>query len=92
LFDDHRFVTQFRARGLVVTHKRPGDEHIAARACRLYVESGCQSDHKIDNWLQAGYELLQVAIRELAKLPQRKPSMPRVKPKSIIEVVRAAML
>lgn len=75
-----------RARSGLPTH-----EQIAARAYEIYLERGCQHGHDLDDWLQAEYELMQLPVRELAKLkpPSQKGSSPGHR--SIIEVVRSAL-
>jgi hypothetical protein len=75
-----------------MTNKRPTHEEIAARAHQIYMESDCLPGHDLDNWLQAEYELMQLPVRELAKLPPPAPSKGKPKHKSVIEVVRLAML
>jgi len=74
-----------------VTHKRPSEEQIAARAYQLYVESDCEPGHDIDNWLQAEYELMQLPVRELANLPQPEPRTGRRARASVVELVHAAI-
>ena len=71
---------------------RPTHEEIAARAQEIYLESGRKPGHDLDNWLQAEYELMQLPIRELAKLPPPKPSNHKRRYKSVTEVVRLALL
>ena len=48
--------------------------------------------HDVDNWLQAEYELIQLPIRELAKLPPPEPGKNKRQHKSVTEVVRLALL
>jgi hypothetical protein len=72
--------------------KHPTYDEIAARAQQVYLASGCKPGHDLDNWLQAEYELMQLPVRELAKRQPPKPSGNRPKHKSIVEVVRAAIV
>ena len=73
-------------------HKRPASEEIAARAYQIHLESGRRHGHDLDDWLQAEYELMHMPVREIVKLTVPKTSEARRHAKSIIEVVRAAML
>jgi hypothetical protein len=72
--------------------KSPSHAEIAARAQQLYQQSGCLPGHDVDNWLQAEYELLQLPVRELAKLPPPKPRKNWPVSKSLIAVVRSVIL
>ena len=72
--------------------EQPTHEEIAARAREIYVESGCLPGHDIDNWLQAEYELLQLPVCQLAKLPPPKSRKNKRRYKSVTEVVRVALL
>jgi hypothetical protein len=56
------------------------------------VESGGRPGHDLDDWLQAEYELMHMPVRELAKRTVPRAPKDRREVKSIIEVVRAAML
>lgn len=70
----------------------PTHAEIAARAYQLFQERGCQPGHEVDDWVQAEYELMQLPIRKLAEMeppPVRKRRSAR---RSIIELVRAAMV
>jgi Protein of unknown function (DUF2934) len=75
-----------------VAAKHPTYEEIAARARQIFLASGCEPGHDLDNWLQAEYELMQLPVRELVKRQSPNPPQNRPKHKSIVEVVRAAML
>jgi len=70
----------------------PTHEQIAARAHRIYVERGCQPGHEVDDWLQAEYELMQLPVRKIAELEPPAPDKGRPRGKSIIALVRAAVL
>ena len=72
--------------------EHPTHEEITARAREIYVESGCLPGHDLDNWLQAEYELLQLPVRELAKLPPPKFRNTKRRYKSVTEVVKVALL
>jgi hypothetical protein len=72
--------------------QRPTCEEIGARAYQIYLESGRRHGHDIDDWLQAEYELMQMPVDQLANLAAPQTSKTRREAKSIIEVVRAAML
>jgi hypothetical protein len=74
------------------SHPLPTREQIAARAHRIYLERGRQPGHDVDDWLQAEYELLQLPVRKIAELEPPKPEKGRVRRKSIIDLVRAAVL
>ena len=71
---------------------RPSEQDIAARAYQIWLERGCQPGHDVDDWLQAEYELTQLPVRKLVELKPAAPPAARVKRKSLIEVVRAALL
>ncbi len=73
-------------------HRRPTCEEVAARAYQIYLESGRRHGHDIDDWLQAEYELVHMPVRKLARLAVPTISRARAEVKSIMEVVRAAML
>ena len=73
-------------------HKRPTYEEIAARAYQIHLESGRRHGHDLDDWLQAEYERMHLPVGNLAKLTVPKTSKARREAKSIIEVVRAAIL
>lgn len=75
-----------------MTERRPTHDEIAARAYMIYVEHGCRPGHDVDDWLQAEYELLQLPTDKLAKLDLPASPKGKVKRKSVIEVVRAAMV
>lgn len=70
----------------------PTREEITARAYQIYLSRGGAPGRDLDDWLQAEYELMQLPVREIAKLeaPPRKQK-PIGITKSLIEVVRAAV-
>lgn len=72
--------------------KRPTDAEIAGKAYEIYLASGCQPGHDLDNWLQAEYELLHLPVRHLAAQPL--PNPPKGKPhhRSIFEMIRTSLL
>ena len=77
----------------MTTPRRPTDHEIGARAYQIFLERGRVSGHEIDDWLQAEYELMQLPVRELAKLEptsviQDKRQKPR---RSIVDLVQTAM-
>lgn len=71
--------------------RRPTHQEIAARAYQIYLERGRVDGHDLDDWLQAEYELMQLPIRELAKLDLPAETSEKPGRKSLIELVRAAM-
>lgn len=71
--------------------RRPTHQEIAARAYQIYLERGRVDGHDLDDWLQAEYELMQLPIRELAKLDPPAETSEKPGRKSLIELVRAAM-
>ncbi len=77
---------------LDTTPKRlPSRAEIAKRAYELYLARGGAPGHDVDDWLQAEYDLMQLPIREIAKLdPPRETKSPAGK-KSLVTLVRAAM-
>jgi Protein of unknown function (DUF2934) len=70
----------------------PSHEQIAARAHRIYLERGCQPGYEVDDWLQAEYELMQLPVRKIAELEPPKSDKGKSHRKSIIHLVRAAVL
>ena len=72
--------------------EHPTHEQITARAREIYVASGRLPGHDLDNWLQAEYELLQLPVSELAKLPPPKSGKNKRRYKSVTEVVKVALL
>lgn len=75
-----------------MNHGCPTSAEIAARAYQIHLESGRRHGHDLDDWLQAEYELRHLPVRKLAGLMVARTSKARAEAKSIIEVVRAAML
>jgi Protein of unknown function (DUF2934) len=73
-------------------HPLPSHEQIAARAHRIYLERGRQSGHEVDDWLQAEYELMELPVRRIAELEPPKYDKGKSHRKSIIHLVRAAVL
>lgn len=71
--------------------RRPTHQEIAARAYQIYLERGRVDGHDVDDWLQAEYELMQLPVRELAKLDPPADTTQKRGGKSLIELVRAAM-
>ena len=69
-----------------------GREIIAARAYQIYLERGRAHGHDWDDWLQAEYELRQLPVRELVKLVDAMPRREITQTKSLLEVVRLAMI
>ena len=75
-----------------MTAKEPTQQEIAARAYELYLQRGRQSGHDVDDWLQAEYELRQLPVHKLAELPPAAKPQRFTPPRSLVELVRAAML
>ena len=69
---------------------RPTEEQIRSRAYEIYVRSGRQPGHDLDNWLQAEYELTQLPIRKIAGLEPTKTKPGKVSKASLINLVHAA--
>ncbi len=69
----------------------PSHAAIAARAYELYLERGRLDGHDVDDWLQAEYELMQLPIREIARLDPPPVSQGKAHRKSLVSLVRAAM-
>lgn len=67
----------------------PTNGEIAARAREIYLASGSQPGHDLDNWLQAEYELRQLPVRHLANLPPPPRRAPR---RCLIRLVQSALL
>lgn len=75
-----------------MNQRRPTYAEIPARAYQVHLEGGRRHGHDIDDWLQAEYELMHMPVRELAKRTVPQTSKARRETKSIVMVVRAAML
>ena len=73
-------------------HSHPTCDEITARAYQIHLESGRRHGHDVDDWLQAEYELMHMPVRKLARLSVATTSKASAEAKSIIEVVRMAML
>ena len=73
-------------------HRRPTSEEITARAYRICLENGRRHGHDLDDWLRAEHELMPMPVRKLAGLAIPTTSNARADVKSIIQIVRAAML
>ena len=74
-----------------MTYPRPTHHEIAARAYQIYLERGRTSGHDMDDWLQAEYELMQLPVRELAKIEPGTAPKGKPRKQSVIDLVRAAM-
>lgn len=74
------------------TPQRPTHEEIAARAYELYFERGSQPGYDVDDWMQAEYELLQLPVHKLVELEPPAHTKGKPQKKSVIELVRAAMV
>jgi hypothetical protein len=70
----------------------PTDQQINARAYQIYLARGCQPGHEVDDWLQAEYELRQLPVRKLVKLARPPARHPSNHTKSLLHIVRTAML
>ena len=81
-----------QSNGATKAAARPKHEDIAVRAYQIYLERGCQHGYDVDDWMQAEYELMQLPVRVLAEMDPPKPRENRPKRKSVIEVVKQAML
>ncbi len=73
------------------SQRLPTHEEIAKRAYQIYHSRGGTPAHDVDDWLQAEYELIQLPIREIAKLNPPPPAKGRAARKSLVALVRAAM-
>ena len=51
---------------------RPTEEQIRSRAYEIFLQSGSQPGHDLDNWLQAEYELMPLPVRKIAELAPRE--------------------
>jgi len=70
----------------------PNRAQIAAAAYRIYLERGCQPGHDVDDWLQAEYELMQLPVDKIAELEPPTTDKGRPRGKSIVTLVRTAIL
>jgi len=71
--------------------RMPTHDGIAKRAYELFLARGQVPGHDVDDWLQAEYELMQLPIREIAKLDPPKPAKGKPNKKSLVGLVRTAM-
>ncbi len=72
--------------------KQPSKEAIAARAYELWLQRGRVHGYDVDDWLQAEYELTQLPVRVLAELPPPPPVKGQTGKRSLVTVVRNALL
>jgi hypothetical protein len=73
--------------------RQPTHQQIAARAYELYVQRGRIDGYDMDDWLQAEYELMQLPMDKIAQLDPPPPVVKGKKPpRSLVELVRAAMM
>jgi hypothetical protein len=56
---------------------RPTEEQIRSRAYEIFVQSGSQPGHDLDNWLQAEYELMQWPFAGIARALKVTKDRPR---------------
>lgn len=71
---------------------RPTEEQIRVRAYEMYLQRGGQHGHDRDDWLQAEYELMPLPIRKLSQLPAPKPGKGGPSTKSLVGLVRLALV
>lgn len=71
--------------------KLPTRDEIARRAYELYLSRGGAAGHDLDDWLQAEYELMQLPVREIARLDPPRVVKDKGAKKSLVGLVRAAM-
>jgi hypothetical protein len=55
-----------------MTFNRSTEEQIRSRAYEIFVRSGSQPGHDMDNWLQAENELMPLPVRKFAELLEPK--------------------
>ncbi|MCG3149232.1 MAG: hypothetical protein PCFJNLEI_02692 [Verrucomicrobiae bacterium] len=72
--------------------KKPTHQEIAARAYELHLQRGRIDGYDMDDWLQAEYELMQLPVDKIAELDPPAPTKGRKPPRSLVQLVRAAML
>ena len=75
-----------------MTIHRPTEEQIRARAYQLHLERGGEPGHEQDDWLQAEYELMQLPTEEIADLEPPRVENSRSGYKSVVQVVRTALV
>ena len=71
---------------------RPTEDQIRARAYQIHLERGREPGHEQDDWLQAEYELMQLPTAQIAELETRRAQDGKCGNKSVVHVVRTAML
>ena len=71
---------------------RPTVEQIRRRAYEIYLQRGGQPGHEVDDWLQAEYELMHLPTEKIATLEPPKLRKGNNGRKSVITIVRDAML
>lgn len=75
-----------------MTIHRPTEEQIRARAYQIHLERGREPGHEQDDWLQAEYELMQLPTEEIAELEPPRVGDDRTNNKSVVHVVRTALV
>jgi hypothetical protein len=75
-----------------MTHQRPTHQQIASRAYQIFLERGREPGHDVDDWLQAEYELMQLPLSELAELDSPPSGKSKGGRRSIVELVKAAVV
>ena len=71
---------------------RPTEEQIRQRAHEIFLQSGNQPGHDVDNWLQAEYDLMQLPVRKIAELEEPKMKRGILTKPSLVGIVQAAVL
>jgi hypothetical protein len=84
-------VGKLERRTSMMKKEPPSHAAIAARAYEIYLERGRVDGHDVDDWLQAEYELMQLPIREIARLDPPPASPGKPPRKSLVGLVRAAI-
>jgi hypothetical protein len=56
---------------------RPTEEQIRSLAYEIFVQSGSQPGHDLDNWLQAEHELMQWPLGRIARALKVTKDRPR---------------
>jgi hypothetical protein len=69
----------------------PTEDQIRTRAYQIYLQRGAQSNHEIDDWLQAEYELMQLPIRRIAELHPPKQEKKGMRKPALVSLVHAAL-
>lgn len=72
--------------------RQPSHQEIAARAYELYIQRGRQDGHDMDDWLQAEYELMQLPVEKIAELDPPPRTTGKRGRRTLVEVVRSALL